>query len=207
MMLSTLVKISNVTNLSDARYCAGMGVEWLGFSVDEGQENYVSPKAFREIKSWLVGVRMMAESNEVSPESIIDSIKEYEIDGIQVNAKVSASALSQLTDKSVFVRIDVDDYSPVDLLPVITENPAEMYVLESSSGQFLNEDWKDIIADASKSHNILLGFGLDDPQNIQSILGTLGVAGIAIKGSEEIRPGFKDFGSLMDILEAIEEDN
>ena len=30
-MLKTLVKVSGIENLSDARYCAGMGVEFLGF--------------------------------------------------------------------------------------------------------------------------------------------------------------------------------
>ena len=33
-MLKTIVKVSEVNNLSDARYCAGMGVEYIGFSMD-----------------------------------------------------------------------------------------------------------------------------------------------------------------------------
>ena len=41
-MLSTIVKISQVTNLSDAGYCAGMGVEMIGFMIDEDSESYVS---------------------------------------------------------------------------------------------------------------------------------------------------------------------
>ena len=32
MPLKTFVKVGNITNLSDARYCAGMGVDMLRIS-------------------------------------------------------------------------------------------------------------------------------------------------------------------------------
>lgn len=35
MALKTFVKISGVNNLSDARYCAGMGVNQLGFNIED----------------------------------------------------------------------------------------------------------------------------------------------------------------------------
>jgi phosphoribosylanthranilate isomerase len=206
-MLSTLVKISNVTNLSDARYCTGMGVEWLGFSVDEEDVNYVSPKNFREIKSWLAGVRMIAETSKSTLEEILKTIEDYEVDGIQVSVKVSASELSHVSGKNVFIRLDIDEYTPDDILAIMADNPAEIYVLESSTEQNLAEEWKQVIAYAGRTNKILLGFGLDDPDTIQSLLDSLELAGLALKGSEEIRPGFKDFGGLMDILEALEEEN
>jgi phosphoribosylanthranilate isomerase len=69
-MLTRTVKISNVTNLSDARYCAGMGVEMLGFSIDEDSPNYISPKKFEDICSWLAGVTLVAETAQTNAESI-----------------------------------------------------------------------------------------------------------------------------------------
>ena len=41
MGLKTLVKVSEVNNLSDARYCAGMGVEMIGFSLDENHPKFI----------------------------------------------------------------------------------------------------------------------------------------------------------------------
>src|SRR5688572_15531110 len=61
MPLKTLVKVGNITNLSDARYCAGMGVDMLGFRVIEGQENFVAPKLFQEIRGWVAGPKVVAE--------------------------------------------------------------------------------------------------------------------------------------------------
>jgi len=49
-MLKTKVKVSKVTNLSEARYCAGMGVDFLSFPVSS-----VDPKTYQEITGWVAG--------------------------------------------------------------------------------------------------------------------------------------------------------
>jgi phosphoribosylanthranilate isomerase len=52
MALKTLVKASEVNNLSDARYCAGMGVEMLGFCLDENHPKFIELARLREISVW-----------------------------------------------------------------------------------------------------------------------------------------------------------
>ncbi|WP_332910561.1 hypothetical protein [Algoriphagus boritolerans] len=42
MALSTFVKINSVTNLTDARYGAGMYVDLLGFDLDDSSQNFMS---------------------------------------------------------------------------------------------------------------------------------------------------------------------
>ena len=54
-MLKTKVKVSSIENLSDARYCAGMGVEWLGFPLAMPVEK------LEEIRNWLAGVQIVGE--------------------------------------------------------------------------------------------------------------------------------------------------
>ena len=70
MALKTLVKISNVTNLSDARYCAGMGVDMLGFSMDADSPDYIEPKKFAEIRGWVAGVQIVGETQSTDPDVI-----------------------------------------------------------------------------------------------------------------------------------------
>jgi phosphoribosylanthranilate isomerase len=41
MGLSIPVIVNSVNNLSDARYAAGMGVEFMGFEVDEDSDRYL----------------------------------------------------------------------------------------------------------------------------------------------------------------------
>ncbi len=38
MSLNTFVYIRDVDNLSDARYCAGMGVDMIGFRLDRSRK-------------------------------------------------------------------------------------------------------------------------------------------------------------------------
>src|SRR5262245_4914546 len=61
MPLKTIVKVGNITNLSDARYCSGMGVEMLGFQAIESRPNHITPKLFQEIRRWIPGPKVVAE--------------------------------------------------------------------------------------------------------------------------------------------------
>jgi len=85
MSLKTKVKISQVTNLSDARYCAGMGVHYLGFNFVAGHEFYVQPEHFMEIRSWITGPELVGEFED----SDISRIRELScldaLDLIEIN--------------------------------------------------------------------------------------------------------------------------
>ena len=61
MALRTFVKVSTISNLSDARYCAGMGVDLLGFCTIEEQDDYMHPARFQEIRGWVTGPKIVAE--------------------------------------------------------------------------------------------------------------------------------------------------
>lgn len=78
MSLKTKVKVGNITNLSDARYCAGMGVDWLGFPIES-----VNPKTFAEITSWVTGPQFMIE---LKAGTVPESLYEYGVELIQVDS-------------------------------------------------------------------------------------------------------------------------
>lgn len=78
-MLKTTVYVSDINNLSDARYCAGMMVDYLGFNIDNiGIDN------FREITSWVEG-EIVAEFNSPDEEKINAFLKEFPLDYIAIN--------------------------------------------------------------------------------------------------------------------------
>ena len=77
-MLKTTVYVSDINNLSDARYCAGMMVDYLGFNIDNiGIDN------FREITSWIEG-EIVAEFNSPDVEKINNFLKEFPLDFIAI---------------------------------------------------------------------------------------------------------------------------
>src|SRR5882762_4050125 len=75
-MLITKVKVGQVTNLSEARYCAGMGVDFLSFPISS-----VDPKTYQEITGWVAGPKFGVEADSKT----ISTIYEYKADFIEIN--------------------------------------------------------------------------------------------------------------------------
>ncbi|MFD2573045.1 N-(5'-phosphoribosyl)anthranilate isomerase [Spirosoma soli] len=206
MALKTLVKISNVTNLSDARYCAGMGVDMLGFSMDEDAPEYVDPKKFAEIKSWVAGVQIVGETSAIDPETIEHLLEAYQPDLLQVDEAALLPYLGTY-GKPIVLRVDLAQMTldQLDTLFQTGSAGAEYILLESNSPLHLDDDLKTALQRLSTRYPILLGIGIS-VANVHTLLAELPVRGIALSGGDEERPGNKEFGELMDILEAIEVD-
>lgn len=189
MALKTTVKVT-VNNLSDARYCAGMGVDFIGFSTDPDNPFYLSPDNFAEISEWLSGVNFVAETNGISETS--DS---YAVDYVQVSNPAEASLFR---DKKIILEGNADDlHRWKGQLPEI-ENLAFLLLVVTG-----NSRTEDIIKEFPE-YPLLVGYdiSLDEVKALAYSPAT----GIALKGSDEIKPGLKDYDELADILEALEVD-
>ncbi len=204
MALQTLVKISNVTNLSDARYCAGMGVDMLGFSMDADAADYVEPQKFSEIRGWVTGVQIVGETGSIEPEKIEQMLETYQPDLLQVDDAAMLPYLSTF-DKPIILRFDLALLT-LDQLETLGHTGiagAEYVLLDHAGPMHLDDDLKAAIRQIASRHSVLLGAGVT-ADNVQQLLTDLPVRGLALRGGNEERPGNKDFGALMDVLEAIE---
>ena len=208
MALQTTVKISNVTNLSDARYCAGMGVDMLGFSMDTDSEEYVSPEKLAEIRSWVAGVHIVGETASLDALAIEQLVKTYEPDVLQVE-EVGLLPYVQTFDKPIIVKIDLAQLT-IDQLEALmtTSHPGQVdyFLLESRGNVSLDDELKDVMRQLTTRYRVLLGVGVS-ADNVHALLAELPIQGIALTGGDEISPGNKDFGELMDILESLETDD
>ncbi|QHV94838.1 phosphoribosylanthranilate isomerase [Spirosoma endbachense] len=206
MALTTLVKISNVTNLSDARYCAGMGVDMLGFSMDAESADYVDPKKFEEIKSWVAGVQIVGETTSTDPEVIEHLLETYQPDLLQVDESALLPYLGSL-GKPLILRVDLSQLTldHLDSFLQTGATGAEYVLLESNGPLHLDDDLKRALQRLAGRYPVLLGTGVS-AVNVHDLLAQLPVRGIALSGGDEEHPGNKEFGELMDILEAIEEE-
>ncbi len=211
MALKTLVKISNVTNLSDARYCAGMGVDMLGFSMDADSPDYVDPKKFGEIRAWVAGVQIVGETTTTDPEIIEQLLETYQPDFLQVDEAALLPYLSTFgkspASLRLILRVDIAHLTlgQLDTLLQTSVANADYVLLESNGPLHMDDDLKTFLQRQAARYPILLGTGIS-AENVHELLTALSVRGIALSGGLEEQPGNKEFGELMDILEAIEED-
>ncbi len=190
MSLKTKVKVGNVTHLGDARYCAGMGVDWLGFPAQA-----INPTTFKEITSWVTGPQFILELGiEVPP-----NLHEYEIECVQTDAAVMAHpALKSL---QLIISLKISNW------------PALKDLVLAESNNIIALVVTDLTGDRVKDHSILSEMSdftvLLDTQNTPYKLSDLlafPVSGLNLSGEEELKPGLKDYGELADVLEELEVD-
>jgi phosphoribosylanthranilate isomerase len=194
-MLKTQVKVSSIANLSDARYCAGMGVEWLGFPLQE-----ITIERFTEIRNWLAGVQIVGEFTKATAEQIREAVATYKPDVIEIDSSVSLVAIQSIEIPKI-LRVNIDK----DNLPAIfaTSAPYVSHFLvvgdsiDSLTGMEASvEIW-------SAQYPIILG--LDIPEgDLDEWVEQSSIQGIGLVAGEEDRPGFRDFTDLMTILEKLE---
>lgn len=181
MALKTFVKAASITNLTDARYCAGMGVDLLGFPAVETMSDYLKPAAFQEIRGWVTGPGIVAEAYGIKDATALSTILEhYRPDYIEFG-KAELSLFSDL---------------PVPLLLAVDE-PA-------SSKDFHVQPAYLISSEPFQSDIPLLVWvrSMDDARRL---VDDKRVAGIILRGGAELRPGLKDSEVLNDVLEFLEE--
>ena len=78
-------------------------------------------------------------------------------------------------------------------------------LIENEQDEALSEKQLEDIQELCSYYKVLLGTGIT-PGNVLQLMEDLPVAGLSLKGGEEIRAGYKDYDTLADILELIEED-
>ncbi|EKB49408.1 hypothetical protein [Cecembia lonarensis] len=205
MALKTFVKISSVNNLSDARYCSGMQVNLMGFSLEEENKNFTSAQKFKEITDWLSGVAFVAEFEFSHPQNILEKIKSYEgIDYIQIEEEMHLKMLVN-SGYGIILKEKIQDVAQLDALIAKADSYSNFNVtlLLTSDNLKIDEAIKDKIKTLAEKCELLLGFGLES-RNVLELVAYTGVKGIAMEGGDEIKPGLKDFDELAEILEALE---
>lgn len=207
MALKTFVKISGVNNLSDARYCAGMLVDIIGFSLDDNDPAYIGREKFSEITEWLSGVAIAAEFSTHDVEKIKATLKDLKVDFVQVSEAAALPALADM-DIPLMLHIDVDRELSINTLKQKMAEAApyvRYFVIEGENSANLSSLQKELVALAA-NYAVLLGFEITE-NNVHKLIDSTPIKGIALKGGDEIKPGLKDFDELADILESIEIDD
>ena len=205
MALGSFVYISDVDNLSDARYAAGMAVDLVGFKLDPKDNTSLNLEKFKEIAEWISGVKMVGEFGDSNADETKELLKQYVVDYLLISDESKIHQFSMLGVPLIF-NIDVDELGLQNLESTMNfcAGSVDYFLLESSIENLDNISEK-LIRMLANKYPIILGYGVHE-SNAQTITRDLHLKGIALKGSPELRPGYKDFDEMADILEALEID-
>ena len=199
MSLRYFVHVSSVSNLSDARYCSGMMVDSLGYNLDENSESRISYKTANEISKWVNGVKFVAEFNNSSSKYINKILDNSFFDAIEIDFKKSISDL-KFDPQNIIIKITDPNSIDHKINNYLKSNfpLTQTIVVDNISSSSINK-----LEVLDKRFMIIVN-PFDKLENMLKILDKYKY-GILLKGSNEIRPGFKDYDTISDILESIED--
>lgn len=191
MALKTTVKVSHVSNLSDARYCAGMGVEMLGFRVVPAEEHYIAPENFQDIRGWISGPRIIAELYGLTDASrLADIIKAYAPDYLEMNWE-EYRAFGALVQLPCIVELPATSE-----IPPLEEHKGILYFIAGETAR-----WRDF---ATHPPRVLKR--ISTLASLHKSLEDRCFSGVVLEAPEALRPGVTNYDQLGDILESLEED-
>ena len=206
MALRTSVIVNGINNLSDARYCAGMGVDIIGFNLKLDDPQRVQSDTLKEITGWVSGVQVAGEFERAKPETINEMAEEFKLDYIQLDTPYLIDEIEEISRpviQKVFINKDTVESELLEMMELYS-SVVHAFILYSDDFTSVDETNIKFLSDIAKQFNIYIGFGMDK-NNINDTLQQIKPAGIGLQGGHEIKPGFKDFDELQEIFEEIEE--
>ena len=190
--------IRGINNLSDARYCAGMGADKLTFILDPALPGALDTKAVKELAGWIAGVELLGEFDQLSAPEINAIAAECSLDAILLRTPRTAAELAEIAP------------------PIYLELPAAAtdltgFQLNSTAGVLIelpaptgNDSLESLHRIASQTP-LWLGPGLY-PDYARSLATQLPLAGLVFPSGNEVKPGLRDFDQLEAVFEALEID-
>jgi phosphoribosylanthranilate isomerase len=213
-MLKTIVKASDINNLTDARYFSAWEVQYLGFNLDPSSGHPLSYDEAGAIKEWLEGPKMVGEFGLTPAESILEVMDKQRLDAAQVNMMYPTEEIRKLKGLFLLQELVFEAETKASELEkqILAHSPyVNLFLIDFTKNGI---SWEELqegkpetvrwIQSISDSIDLLIHISFPIPKLLE-LLKETGVKGISVKGGEEEKVGFKSFDDLDLIFEALSE--
>ena len=213
-MLSTKVKASSITHLTDARYFAAWEVEWLGFYLSPGEEHSVDARQVAALQEWVDGVKICGEFGLAGLEDIQTALQLLELDSVQVGMLTPVALLEALKGKVEIIQELVPEaYLKADEIEeqLAARAPfVNYFLLNFSKGGIVAEDLAggqpfslEQVRAWCEQYPIIIELQLNDDGALK-FLEQVPARGFSVRGGAEEKTGYKSFDELDDFFEELE---
>ncbi|NNE27121.1 MAG: hypothetical protein HKN09_09780 [Saprospiraceae bacterium] len=176
-MLNRKIIAQNITNLTDARYFAAWGVDYLSYNIQADSPYAVSLEAIKEIKDWVEGPKTLIESNAIE---FLDFSDGHILSNIYSSLPLNKEAFFRIDISEVqkglpsgkyILRLEEDDIDTFKALPTDKYVEADVYLDIQNLNLNRFSDWPNL--------------------------------GLAVQGGEEEKVGVKSFDELDELYELL----
>jgi phosphoribosylanthranilate isomerase len=185
----------SITNLTDARYFAAMGVDYLGFELSDENNDFVDIEFLKRVREWIEGPSVIGcvKGNE-SVNHLTKLMVDGELDGLYFEGVPNDEILRAFESKKLFIELLPDQLSNID-------TSSYKIVLNNVMALKAMADKPDLYEGLVKMDRLFLT-GDFNPDFFNSSLFKL-KPGLVLMGSEEEKLGFKSFEDLDEIFERL----
>jgi len=193
------IKLSEVNNLSDARFGAAAGFDYLGFCFDTLNPAFIAPVKAKEIIDWVSGPFMVGEFGEQQPEEINQIAGLLQLDLIEIKNDLLPDEVAKLSKPVIkYINLGVMNKEQVQ-----NEIKAYSNVCAGIVCQTTADDMERLAGIRTILSNDIALFitGIDNPDELYKAFLACKADGIYITGSNEEVVGVKDFESLQGLVD------
>ena len=188
--------IRGINNLSDARYCAGMGADKLTFLLDPARPGHLDTRTVKELAGWIAGVELIGEFDQLSAPEINAIATECALDAVLLRSPRSAVELAGIAPP-VYLELPPDPAALAQPLP----DSVVGIVIELAGA--VTDEILTTLRQIGSQRPLWLGPGLH-PDYARDLAGQLPLAGLCFPSGNEVKPGLRDFDQLEAVFEALE---
>jgi len=200
-MQNVQIKICGMTNLADARYCAALGADYLGFIQYPASPRYVHPTLAQEIIEWVEGPQSVGVFVNENPDAVNQIASDAGFDLVQLHGDETPEYCRQI-EKPVIKAIRVKSSHTADQLRRTMEgyrSSVSLFLLDSfvlglPGGTGRISPWRTAAA-VSGDYPVILAGGLG-ADNVVEAVETVRPVGIDVASGVEKTPGRKNFEAV-----------
>lgn len=213
MSLLTNVKLGEVNNLTDARFASGIGAKFISFNFNPEHPQYIDSEKLKEIAGWLQGPHLVGEWDNQGPEEIQHLSDELHLEYAQLN-RFDVTCAQALKNLIIIQNIYLDNCATIS--EIISQVDGVRGCVKYFMLTFNNKAAQEKFLAAPANHLLLTEFCRDYPvffnfqfnkENLLPIIEKYKPFGINLRGSSEIKPGFKDFDEMNELVELLENED
>ena len=205
------VKAAAVANLTDARYFAALGVDYLGFQLEPGHEGSVTPTFVAALREWVEGPEVVGEFGGMSLDDIVRLSRELELHVVQVGPFGKTREVHEATGLDVLQALTLGgDMTPEVVQPILDLNASNVrgFVLDFARNgltwaRLQNEPtWMSWLETTCADYPVLIDVPAPADQ-VADILRHLDPVGLQLRGGDEEAVGVKSFDDLDDWFDVL----
>ncbi len=195
------LKICGITQLDDARFCAGAGADYLGFIQHEDSPRYIAPKQAGRIIEWIHGPQAVGVFVNTPAEQINEAAGAVGFRLVQLHGHEppeACAAVERPVIKAFRVRHDASA-EQLRALMAPYDGVADYFLLDThhtslwgSTGESFN--WR-LARELAGDFPLFLAGGIS-AENIEEAVRTMRPYAVDLSSSLEAAPGVKDFGKM-----------